>query len=747
MTKKRSNEQDNENENDTKKFQKLSDREHILARPDMYCNSTDPVTTTRTVINANGKIREVVMEMAPALLQVVMEAVMNASDRVSARYEPSSNIQVRTTKIHIDVDGPNVSVLNDGDGIACEFLEEYGVYAPELIFAHLRTSSNYNDEEQRLNVGRNGIGIKTTNIFSKNMTIETIDPVRCKKFLQVYSENMSVIGKPKITSAKCTPYTKVSFTLDLEKFGVDTLDENMVDLLRLKAHEMCMCSLDKIKVKFNGVNIKTDSPDKYLNLYSVDKSNMISSQSDRWKVAIAFTPENGSFKHHSFVNSTSTQLGGTHLNHIMDPLVKSLCEIIRNKYKLKKLRPSLVRDALTCVISAHVINPTFSSQTKDLLTLNPKEFGSSFEIPDAFVNKLLKCGLMEHIGDKLRDKESAILKDSDGKKSSTVKGIPDLHDAKWAGTKKSGECYLIVTEGKSALTMALSAMSVIGRDRFGAFPLRGKLLNVRDASPSVVSNNVEITNLKKILGLQSGVHYNDTGSLRYTGIICLTDSDVDGVHIRGLILNLFEVFWPSLLGLGFVHTVNTPIVRATKGKDVKLFYNDHEYKEWVNENNKGYSIKYLKGLGSSTANEAREYFKDVYGSIVKYTSDIRTTEKMSLAFDKKRASDRKGWLVKYDKDLVLDMGSRKIEISEFVDKELIHFSIYDVQRSVPSCIDGFKVSQRKAIYGSFKNGIVNTEAKVAQLTGFVSDKNPIPSRGNLNGWNDCRPCSRFRGIQ
>ena len=716
-----------QNKNETQqKFQKLSDRDHILTRPDMYCGSTE-LTACKMSIIEEGKIKEKELTVAPALVQVVSEALMNSADRVSARYEPSSSIVVNTDSINIDVKNSTFSVLNNGDGVPCDFIEEHQMYAPELIFGHLRTSSNYNDDQERLNVGRNGVGIKTTNIFSKKMSIETVDSIRGKKYKQTFSKNMAVIGKPKITDFTGSPYTKISFDLDIERFGgisnYEKEYENIIGLFKLKAHEICMCSLDKIKVKFNGVNVKTDTPDKYMALLGVNKSNVVSCCTERWKVAIAFTPEFGTYRQFSFVNSTHTPRGGTHLNYVMDPLIKEMVDSIKKKYKISKLRPSLVKDCLTVVVSAHVVNPTFASQSKDLLTLNPKEFGSTFELPGHFSTKLLKYGVMNHVGDLLKDKDSNSLTQSDGKKSSIIKGLPKLHDAKLAGGKKSSECTLILTEGDSALTMALSAMTVIGRDKYGAFPLRGKVLNVRDASSSTVSANAEITALKKIIGLQNGTHYKETSALRYGSILMLKDSDEDGSHIAGLVLNLFEVFWPSLIDLGYVKTLYTPIVRATRGNVVKLFYNDHEYQQWIKEDSQSrlYKIKFLKGLGSSTASEAREYFKDVKNSIVQYVTDVNAKDNMKLAFDKKMAPERKDWLLNYNKDNVLDMSDKKVGISDFINKELIHFSMSDIQRSIPHVMDGQKISNRKALFGSIKKGIINTESKVAQLTGYVAD--------------------------
>ena len=711
-----------------RKFQKLSGREHILQRSDMYCGSTDPDNLTCYVVDSSGDLSQKDVLVAPAFLQTVEEAIMNAADRISVAHEENASVTHNTTKIAVDIKSNKISVYNDGDGIPCDFLDEHGVHAPELIFGNLRTSSNYDDNEKRLNVGRNGIGIKIANIFSSKFIVETVDFVKKKKYRQIFSKNMSVVNPPVIKDFDGEPYTKVTFHVDTEKFGMGSeIPEDVVSILRRRCYEVLVCSLDPVKVVFNGKTLKANTLEKYMDLYGIDKPRIATAVTTRWKVAVAFTPGHGTFRQISFVNSTCTPQGGTHVNYIVDPLVKHLVGYMRKKFKVPKLKTSIVKDALTIVVSAHVVNPTFSSQTKDMLTLPVKDFGSTFELPESVPAKILKMGLVEYVGDIVKNKEVLLLNENDGKKTKSVKGIPKLHDAQWAGTKKSSECFLIVTEGDSALTMALSAAAVIGREKFGCFPLRGKLLNVRDAPSQQVSNNAEITNIKKILGLQNGIIY-DEGSvrtrLRYGGgIILLTDADLDGSHIRGLLLNLFDTFWPSLLELGYVKTISTPIVRATKGSSVKLFYNDFDYKNWKeNSITSGYKIKYLKGLGSSTPAEAREYFRNVYKSLVGYNADENSKESMSLAFDKNRSGDRKKWLMDYDSESIIQSSDRTVDISTFVNKELIHFSQGDLVRSMPSVVDGLKLSQRKALCGSFLKGILKTESKVAQLTGFVSDK-------------------------
>ena len=293
--------------------------------------------------------------------------------------------------------------------------------------------------------------------------------------------------------------------------------------------------------------------------------------------------------------------------------------------------------------------------------------------------------------------------------------------------------------------MAIAGLSVVGRDKYGVFPLKGKILNVRDASINDISNNKELCNIKKILGLQSGYEYtieelNKDWPLRYGKILIMTDQDHDGLHIKGLVINLFDHLWPQLLNNNFISSMLTPIIKATKGKISRSFYTIQDYEVWKKTvNKKGWKIKYYKGLGTSTTKEAKEYFKEL--KIVNYSHEedyiIEKTSseefinpqqnkpnkqncRIDLAFNKKRADDRKKWLNAYDRNIILDNTQYSVTFGEFIDKELIHFSNASNDRSIPDIRDGFKPSIRKIIYSCFKRNLVN-EIKVAQLAGYVSE--------------------------
>src|SRR5690606_7011818 len=222
-------------------------------------------------------------------------------------------------------------------------------------------------------------------------------------------------------------------------------------------------------------------------------------------------------------------------------------------------------------------------------------------------------------------KQTNELTKTDYKKSSNIRGIPKLDDAHFAGCGKGKECYLFLTEGDSAKSLVVAGMSVIGRQQYGVFPLRGKPPNVREAKEELLLKNEEFKNIKQILGLRQNKIYTDTSKLRYSGIIIMTDQDVDGSHIKGLIVNMLHYFWPSLLKIkDFVRCFVTPIVKVYKKSDKKkkdpiVFYNLVDYKKWYEteySKNKWEKPKYYKGLGTSDNAEAKEMFSDFENHII-----------------------------------------------------------------------------------------------------------------------------------
>ena len=329
---------------------------------------------------------------------------------------------------------------------------------------------------------------------------------------------------------------------------------------------------------------------------------------------------------------------------------------------------------------------------------------------------------------------------TDGNKSKSIRGIPKLVDANYAGTPKSAKCCLIFCEGDSAKAGVVSGLSTEDRNYYGVYPLKGKLLNVRGEVVKKISENKEITEIKQILGLKMGRKYdtqeNVDKELRYGRIIFMTDQDLDGSHIKGLGINLFQSEWPELTLIpGFIGFMNTPILRATKGKEIKLFYNDGEYNDWKTQDEemaKKWTIKYYKGLGTSTSKEFKEYFKEKKFVTFKHNGQV-SNDAIDKVFNKKRADDRKDWLGDYDSNLFLDTNKPEVEYNEFIDREMIHFSKYDNDRSIPNIMDGLKLSLRKILFSVFKRNLTK-EIKVAQLSGYVSEHSGYHhGEASLNG--------------
>ena len=748
-----------------KQYEKKTPREHVLLRPDTYIGDIEQTTEEMWVAEGNN-IEKKEITYVPGFLKTFDELLVNARD--ASVNDKSCN----TIKVDFDIENGFISVFNNGqDGIPVEEHPEHKTLVPSMIFGELLTSSNYDDSKKRTTGGRNGYGAKLANIFSTKFEVEVGDSKNNKKFCQSWENNMSVTNKAKVTKySQKSSYVKVTYYPDFEKLNVKKgLDDDHFKLFKRRCMDIAgtneINNSDNMKVFFNGEKLNITNFKKYIESSFPGETIYLDDSNKRWEVGVLYRPDAGN-ETISFANGISTHRGGTHVNHVVDQIIKTLInEHISKKNKGIKVSHSLIKESLVFFINSVIENPAFSSQTKDTLTSKTNNFGSSYKPNVNFMKKVSKCGIVDKVIKLAEFKESANLKKTDGKKQIKLKGIPKLDDANKAGTKDANKCSLILTEGDSAKAFAMAGLGIVGRDYFGVFPLKGKLLNVREASVKVIGDNDEINHLKQIIGLKQNTNYEDQNNfnqLRYGRIIILTDQDVDGSHIKGLLMNFLHVLWPELLKReGFVTSLATPIVKLFKGKEVETFYNLTEYQEFIEDNNTtGWKTKYYKGLGTSTSSEAKEYFHEIEDKLIKYfyksaikgisneeldeesdsndedsneqTSEKKTFKKdlllsedddaITLAFEKNRSDDRKSWLLNYNKNKILTYEQKEISYSDFIHKDLIHFSNDDTCRSIPSMVDGFKPSQRKIFYGAALRGLDKTEVKVAQLAGFVSDK-------------------------
>ncbi len=711
-------------------YKKLSHREHILELPDTYIGSCETHDEWRWVYDAeSNKMIHRSVKFNPGFYKLFDEIIVNARDaRIRSLEAGKTPVKKIEIECKVESEGIVITVSNDGDGIPIEPHPTEKVWVPELIFGHLLTSGNYNKEEEKIVGGKNGYGSKVTNCFSVEFSIDIASPAHGKKYKQTWSKNMSVVGKPSITAHKSAHgHVSVTYKPDLARFP-GFVQEDMLIVLQTRAVELAaMCGKD-VKISWNGTAIASNTFEKFVKLFVRDGGSIAyEACGPRWEVAAILTrtvyaDEDSSSADEggraiSFVNGINTKKGGKHVDTVVRNVLTDFCEAAAKKKV--PVKPAQVRDAVVFFVNATIVNPSFDSQTKETLTTPANKFGSIFKT-EKLADSLMKLGLLEEAQAALEAKAAKDAKKTDGAKKKTLRGFPKLEDALWAGTAKSGECTLILTEGDSAATSAISGLNVVGRERFGVFPLRGKLLNVKDISQEKFNKNEELTAIKAILGLRQGTKYTSTKDLRYGRVMVMADQDHDGSHIKGLLMNLFHTEWPELMKLGFLCSLATPLLKATKGKQTISFYSQSEFETWKESSEqKGWSIKYYKGLGTSTKQEAREWFEKL--AEIHYDWDDGSDESISLAFHKKRSDDRKEWLAGYDPKRILNIGAGgHIPYSKFVHDELIHFSNADNLRSLPHVLDGLKPSQRKILFGCFKRGL-RSEVKVAQLAGYVSE--------------------------
>mmetsp|Transcript_13029 Transcript_13029/g.51642 ORF Transcript_13029/g.51642 Transcript_13029/m.51642 type:complete len:601 (+) Transcript_13029:188-1990(+) len=579
-------------------YQKLSQLEHILLRPDTYIGSAEKTTLPLWLWNDEDECMEHrEASYVPGLYKIFDEILVNAADH--RQRDPSMD----TIEVFIDEENNRISVKNNGSGIPVEVHKKEGVYVPELIFGHLLTSSNYNDNEKKVVGGRNGYGAKLANIFSSEFIVETADQGSNKRYHQLFKDNMSQKKKPTIKEGlkKNEQWTRISFRPDLDRFGMSFLERDVVALMKKRVYDIAGIS-PGVKVFLNGKKLPIKSFKDYVGLYFRERQDVQlvhERTGQRWEVVIA--PSDGQFQNVSFVNSIWTMKGGNHVNHVVDQIATRVIENLTKKNKGLKLKPFQVKNHLCVFVNCLVENPSFDSQTKENMTSKQSSFGSKCELSEDFFKKVLKNSLIENILSFAKFKQSNELKKTDGGKQRRLLGIPKLDDANYAGTRDSSKCTLILTEGDSAKSLAVSGFSVVGRDYYGVFPLRGKLLNVRDASHKQIMDNAEINALKKILGLQHNKVYdrNTIKTLRYGRVLIMTDQDHDGSHIKGLLVNFFHHFWPSLVKVpGFLAEFLTPIVKCTRKKTELTFFTIPEYVKWrtsLENNTSGWKIKYYKG--------------------------------------------------------------------------------------------------------------------------------------------------------
>ena len=570
------------------RFQKLDDIEHCLLRPGMYVGSTKTREEEVYILNDQGKFAKRPVQVNPAFMKIFDEIVSNAAD------EHRRNTKLNQISVTVDKSTGRITVSDNG-GIPVVKHKEHDEWVPEMIFSNLKAGSNFDDTEERLVAGTNGVGATLTNIFSTEFRIRTCDGKN--EFDQIFTGNMRNRAEPKITKGS-KGFTEISYIPDFSRFNLEGLDDDHVEMMRKRCADIAACN-PLIRVEFNGERFNFSSFSAYCRLYT---EQVFYEGSERWRIAVGTS--NGSMQQVSFVNGVETKDGGTHVDFVTWQIVEAVRARLKKKNKIE-LKPAEIRNHMFVFVSCDIVNSSFSSQTKEKLITDPRDFGSKHELSDKFLKQVCESEMIQRILDWAQQKSLAEERKKLRELNKQVSGgkVLKLIDAK---SRNREECTLALFEGDSASGAFRKYRDPMTQ---GAFPLRGKFLNVSELPASKVIQNQEVKDILTALGLRMGEEPKD---LRYGKVLVYSDADPDGDSIAGLLTNFFGRFWPELLSQNRFYRVMTPLVVAKKGSETLPFYTHEEFEKWHStvKDLKKWDVSYKKGLAALENEEYAEIIKN-----------------------------------------------------------------------------------------------------------------------------------------
>ena len=586
------------------KYKTLTDIDHALLRPSSFLGSVVTEVSQHYVLDGEKFILKNV-EYNPGFHKLFDEIISNSIDE-----SKRPNSKLNTIKVNIDFDSCEITIYDNG-GIPVKIHKDAKMYVPQMIFGNLRSSSNYNDDENRSWVGVNGLGSKITNIFSKKFEVITADGTN--EFQMCWNENMKTHSKPKIKKSN-KHFTKISYIPDLHRFGMKNITDDDFKLIEKRVYEIAGCN-PKINVFFQNKKIVLKSFRDYCCMYLNDCDKLIYEYNNDWQIGVCLS-YNGTFQQVSYVNSVYTYDGGSHCEYILNQIVSSLREKLCKKCKTDIL-PGQIKNHIFLFINSTIIRPSFSSQTKEKLITNQKDFGTGITLTNKFLNDVYKSeitqSIMDWVSKKAEADDRAAVRNAN--KILTKVKINKLVEAKGKNRRK---CTLMLCEGDSPMA---GFRKYRDPETQGAFPLKGKSLNVREVSEKKAIENQEIKSILGALGLQFGKSpfvYDKNGmmvedNLRYGEIHIYSDADVDGISCASLLVNLFERWWPELFKEHRVARCETPVIIAKNKKTGKRvdFYYDDEWDEWQKKNDVSkWDVSYKKGLAALTDSEYAEIIRN-----------------------------------------------------------------------------------------------------------------------------------------
>ena len=586
------------------KYKAMTEREHILTRPGMWVGSIKYEESQQFIYDiddAKMKVSEV--SYIPAMLKLVDEVISNSCDE----YRREGNMGLTTINVTINSNG--FITIRDNGGIPIVKHKEAGVYLPTFLFGQLRSSSNYDDTEERDVVGTNGVGSALTNVWSKHYEITSADGK--KQYHCIWTNNMESNNGEKITASK-EHFTETKFLLDYERFDEEDesyITEDFTAIIEKRCIDAAAANPgltviyeyieDDKSVRKVTWNFKTF--EEYIELYSdfIDQENVITYKDKQKQVWIY--PDGG--LNIGFVNGAECSKG-THIKAIRSLINDAVANHILTKNKVD-IGARNVDNKYTMFCIYHIANPSYDSQLKTCLTTPVERFSLDpkykFTITDTFLKDICKSEIINIVMDWYKTKceveDQKTIRKLNKQAKNKIRNNEKFIDA---NSKKTNERELWIFEGDSARAGFRAARNPQTQ---AAYMLRGVILNVTGLTPTKIMDNKELSDIITIIGLQWG-QKNDVSKLNFHKIVIATDADYDGSKIAGLLLTFFNLF-PELYEAGMICRCITPIITATKGTDVQRFFKLEDFRK-KESSLKGYKVIYNKGLGGSTNLEYKE---------------------------------------------------------------------------------------------------------------------------------------------
>ena len=587
------------------KYQTMDEISHILSRSGMYVGSIKPEEKDLFIYNIDtAKMQNKTIEYIPAMLKVVDEVISNSCDE----FRRKDNMGLTQLFVTISKKKGRITVRDNG-GIPVVKHKEAGIYLPQFIFGQLRTSSNYDDTDDRNVIGTNGIGVKIANIFSKRFSVESAD--KKNKIEIVWENNMrDVVSNNKIE--KCTDhFTQTTFDLDFTRFETEdkTFTDDFIDIVHKRCIDAAAANIG-LKVVFKCDDYeetwKFKKFDEYIELYSDLLENINDKiQFDNQLASVYVFP--GSNIDVAFVNGAECSKG-THIRAVRNEVNNTVVDFLQKKDKIE-VTTRAVDGKYAVFMNINVSNPAYDSQTKDTLTTPVDKFSKDekviWDVPEKFLTQITKSEIIELMRDWFKQKTAAEDEKALRKiNRETNRGLkrPDKYITCSSRNKKEKQLWIF--EGDSARSGFRNGRNP---DIQAGYTMRGVPLNCYGMTPVQIMKNEVFNDIVTILGLKWGKEF-DINDLNFGKIVISTDADVDGSKIASLLI-LFFNNWPELIENNILCRSISPIIISRKGKDCKKFYTLNEFKA-EEKNLKGYSHKYAKGLGGLSNQESKEMYQE-----------------------------------------------------------------------------------------------------------------------------------------